>query len=272
MQQIADFRAEADELNVLLLTLHEADWARTTLFKSWAIADVVRHLHSGDLLAAASADGPEAFAQMRAETQALRDRGLSRLEVERHRLDNLSGARLQERWYGQMAALCDRLAAMPADTRLKWAGPDMGLRMFTTARQMETWAHGQEIFDVMGVVRQPTDRLRNIAEIGVRTYGWTFANRGQATPGPAPYVRLRAPSGAIWEWNDHAPDNCIEGEALDFCQVVTQVRNVVDTALTVIGHPAQTWMGVAQCFAGPPENPPAPGTRFTAARKAVGGR
>jgi hypothetical protein len=24
----------------------------------------------------------------------------------------------------------------------------------------------------------------------VRTYGWTFANRGLPIPGPAPYVRL----------------------------------------------------------------------------------
>ena len=73
--------------------------------------------------------------------------------------------------YAQMNALCDRLANMPPDTRLNWFGPDMGLRMFTTARQMETWAHGQEIFDVIGVAREPTDRLRNIAEIGVRTFG-----------------------------------------------------------------------------------------------------
>ena len=78
----------------------------------------------------------------------------------------------------------------------------MGVRMFTTARQMETWAHGQAIFDVMGAPRQPTERLRNIAEIGVRTYGWTFANRGLAAPGLAPFVRLIGPSGAPWEWNE----------------------------------------------------------------------
>ncbi len=147
-----------------------------------------------------------------------------------------------------MTALCDVLAALTADTRLPWFGPDMGAWMFATARQMETWAHGHEVFDVLGVLRAPTDRLRNIAEIGVRTYGWTFSNRGVPLPGPAPFVRLDAPSGAVWTWNDVSEDNRVEGVALDFCQVVTQVRNVADTGLRVVGTPAQAWMRFAQCF------------------------
>jgi uncharacterized protein (TIGR03084 family) len=137
----------------------------------------------------------------------------------------------------------------------------MGVRMFTTARQMETWAHGQAIYDLMGRTREPTDRLRNIAEIGVRTYGWTFANRQRPVPGPAPFVRLTAPSGALWEWNDPASADAVRGDALAFCQVVTQTRNVADTALQVQGEAAVEWMRLAQCFAGPPEDPPAPGAR-----------
>jgi uncharacterized protein (TIGR03084 family) len=262
LQQAVDFRAEADALHALLVTLNEADWARATLFKGWTVNDIVQHLHEGDLMAAASVAGSDPFARMRAETQALRDSGMSRLEATRHRFGPLNGTLLLDRWYAQMAALCDSLAALPADTRLKWAGPDMGVRMFTTARQMETWAHGQAIYDLMGVTRSATERLRNIAEIGVRTYGWTFANRGTPVPGPAPYVRLTTPSGGVWDWNNSSDDNRVAGDALDFCQVVTQVRNVADTGLTVIGEPARIWMSLAQCFAGPPENPPAPGTRF----------
>ncbi|MFL5255797.1 MAG: TIGR03084 family metal-binding protein [Rhodopila sp.] len=268
LQQIADFKAEVEDLNALLMTLSETDWTKETLFKSWTVNNVVQHLHGGDLMAAASAAGPDAFARHRAESQALRDSGLSRLEATRRQMGDLTGFRLRRAWHAQVLALCEKLAAMPAEARLKWSGPDMGLRMFATARQMETWAHGQEIFDVMGAERRPTDRLRNIAEIGVRTYGWTFANRGLAAPGPAPHVRLTAPSGAVWTWNDPASDNCIEGFALEFCQVVTQVRNITDTALTVTGTPARDWMRVAQCFAGPPEDPPAPGSRYANRREA----
>ncbi len=262
LTQAADFQAEADALHALLLTLPDAEWQRATLFKGWTINDIIQHLHEGDLMAAASVAGTDPFASLRAEMQALRDRGMSRLQQTRHRFGHLTGKTLLDRWHAQATDLCRQLAALPPDTRLKWAGPDMGVRMFTTARQMETWAHGQAIHDLMGVQRQPTDRLRNIAEIGVRTYGWTFANRGQPVPGPAPFVRLTAPAGTIWEWNDPAPDNAVQGSALDFCQVVTQVRNIADTALVVTGEPARIWMTLAQCFAGPPEDPPPPGARF----------
>ena len=262
LTQAADFRAEANELRSLLVTLTDADWDRATLFKKWTPNDIVQHLHDGDLMAAASVEGPDQFAEFRAERQVLLDRGLTRIETARQRLGGLIGARLLATWYAQVSELCEKLSAMPLDTRLKWVGPDMSLRTFTTARQMETWAHGQAIYDLMGRGRPSTDRLRNIAEIGVRTYGWTFANRQRPVPGPAPYVRLLAPSGAIWEWNAPAPDNAVEGDALAFCQVVTQTRNVADTALRVTGEPARIWMSLAQCFAGPPEDPPAPGSRF----------
>jgi uncharacterized protein (TIGR03084 family) len=261
LPQAADFRAEADELRALLVTLQASDWGRPTLFKQWTVNDIVQHLHDGDLMAAASVAGADPFAAYRAERQAMMDSGLTRVQATRQRLGDLTGRRLLDRWFATMAELCDKLAAMAPDARLKWTGPDMGVRMFTTARQMEAWAHGQAIYDLMGATRKPTDRLRNIAEIGVRTYGWTFVNRQLPVPGPAPYVRLTGPSGAVWEWNDRTLDNAVEGEALAFCQVVTQTRNVADTALTVTGEPARNWMNIAQCFAGPPETPPAPGVR-----------
>ena len=261
LREAVDFRAEAEELNCLLLTLAEADWDRPTLFKSWTVNAVVQHLHASDLVALASVAGPAAFAKMRGEIQARRDSGMSNAEEGAARIGGLTGAGLRARWHAVMGALCDQLSALPAEARLSWFGPDMGVRMFSTARQMETWAHGQEIFDLMGVARAPTDRLRSIAEIGVRTFGWTFVNRKEALPGAAPYVRLAAPSGAIWEWNAPAGDNRVEGSALEFCQVVTQVRNIADTSLEVVGPVAGAWMAVAQCFAGPPETPPAPGTR-----------
>ena len=97
--------------------------------------------------------------------------------------------------------------------------------------------------------------------IGVRTFGWTFVNRREPIPEDIPYVRLDAPSGEIWEWNEPSETNKVEGDAVEFCHVVTQGRNIADTALTVVGETATRWMAVAQCFAGGPETPPAPGQR-----------
>jgi uncharacterized protein (TIGR03084 family) len=131
-----------------------------------------------------------------------------------------------------------------------------------TARLMETWAHGQAIFDLLGQERIVTDRIKNVAVIGINTFGWTFTNRGVAVPADRPCVRLTAPSGATWDWNQPDQKNVVEGSAIEFCQVVTQTRNIADTRLKVIGESAIAWMSMAQCFAGPPENPPPPGTRF----------
>ena len=161
-----------------------------------------------------------------------------------------------------MTALCGQLSGLPPDTRLKWSGPDMGVRMFTTARQMETWSHAQAIYDLLGVERPaPSPRLRNVAELGVRTFGWAYRNRGLAVPPVLPSVRLDTPFGEPWTWEQPGSGDAVEGPAIDFCQVVTQTRNVADTRLRVTGEAARHWMGIVQCFAGPPEDPPAPGTR-----------
>jgi uncharacterized protein (TIGR03084 family) len=99
--------------------------------------------------------------------------------------------------------------------------------------------------------------------LGAITYGWTFANRQEDPPGPPPHIRLTAPSGAIWEWNEDQAGTVelIEGPATDFAQVVAQTRNIQDVGLTIRGLNATTWMPKAQCVAGPPNDPPAPGTR-----------
>lgn len=259
--QIDDLRTEGEELYRLLAPLGEDTWPRTTLFKAWTIDDIVRHLHMGDTMALASASDPAAFATLTADIQARRKEGLSRIEETRQRLNGLGGPRLLKRWHETLEQLCVVLSAKAPDARLKWSGPDMGVRMFTTARQMETWSHAQAIYDLLGVERPPAaPRLRNIAEIGVRTFGWAYRNRGLPVPPAMPSIRLDTPFGETWDWPGSADDS-VQGEAMAFCQVVTQTRNIADTTLSVRGETARHWMSIAQCFAGPPETPPAPGTR-----------
>lgn len=262
LQQISDLRAEADEFDRLLAGLADDDWQRATLFKGWTVDDIVQHLHMGDRMGLASATGEAAFSALFADIRARRSSGLSRLDETRQRLAGLTGGALRERWRATLNELCDALAAKPADARLKWAGPDMGVRMFTTARQMEIWSHAQAIYDVMGTKRPaPSARLRNIAEIGVRTFGWTYRVRDLPVPATPPRVTLRAPDGGIWEWNAECSTDTVSGDAVAFCRVVTQTCNIADTDLAVDGEIAKHWMSIAQCFAGPPETPPAKGTR-----------
>jgi uncharacterized protein (TIGR03084 family) len=261
LQEAVDLRAEADELHAFLRTLRDADWERETAFQRWTPWDVVAHLHFFDYASLAALAGRETFAAERDALMAAIRAGRTNAQIARDRFGKLSPRELTAAWHASCLDLAGRLAACDPGARLPWYGPDMGVRMFTTARLMETWAHGQEIYDLARVVRKPTDRLKHIATIGVKTFGWTFANRGLTPPPAPPYVRLTAPSGAVWEWNDPAAPSRVTGAALDFCQVVTQTRNVADTPLEVVGDAATRWMAIAQCFAGGPADPPKPGER-----------
>ena len=60
------------------------------------------------------------------------------------------------------------------------------------------------------------------------------------------------PSGEQWTWGDAAARDRVQGDAIEFCLVVTQRRNVADTTLAMSGPVATRWMGIAQAFAGAP--------------------
>lgn len=270
LPQVADFRTEVAELAGLLATLPDGTWREPTGFKAWSIDDIVRHLHIGDTMALAAASGRDAFDRLTADIRAQRATGISRIEETRRRLDGLGGRALLGRWLATVERLCAALSGLPPDSRLPWAGPDMGVRMFTTARQMETWAHGQAIWDRLGRERPPPGRrLRNVAEIGVRTFAWAYRNRGLPVPPQMPAVHLQTPFGETWDWPQPAAAGAVRGDAVGFCQVVTQTRAFADTGLQVEGETAGHWVGLAQCFAGPPEDPPPPGSRHLSPRRPI---
>ena len=258
---VTDLRAEGDELYQLLKDADTGIWTQVSTFKQWTVWDVLAHLHFSDHMALTSVISADGFTALLKELTDQRSAGKHTkqwLSVDGH---SITGPDLLERWRTTFLQLCDALAAADPGERFLWVGPGMKARMFGTARQMETWAHGWEIFDLLGLQRQHTDRLINIVTIGVRTYGWTFTNRKLEVPEATPFVSLQAPSGKIWTFNDPNSSHRVEGSAMEFCQVVTQVRNIADTQLQVTGDNAVAWMEVAQCFAGRAEDPPAPGSR-----------
>ncbi len=258
MQQAANLRDESAALSDLLAPLYVAEFETPTLFKGWTINNILRHLHVWNIAAGKSLDGENAFRAFLAELMG-GERGLSFDAMESRYLGGLSGKALLVEWEAEYAKLANAFANADPKARLKWMGPDMSAISSITARLMETWAHAQAIYDVLGVERIDTDRIGNIVRLGVNTYGWTFKNRKEELPGPMPRLQLIAPSGAVWEYGDG--EDLITGSATEFCQVVTQCRNIGDTQLQVSGSIASRWMAIAQCFAGPPQYPPPMGTR-----------
>jgi len=155
-------------------------------------------------------------------------------------------------WRHARGAMVEAAGGLDSRDRIPWFGPPMGALSFVSARLMETWAHGQDIADALGVGRVPTARLRHIAHLGVRARPFSYIVRGLDVPPDAVRVALTGPAGERWEWDTDAPAGLIEGPALDFCLVVTQRRHLSDTALTVQGAAASEWLAIAQAFAGAP--------------------
>jgi uncharacterized protein (TIGR03084 family) len=262
LQQAIDFQAESDELQALLEGLNEQDWHRETQFKHWTINDVIAHLHLFNYAADLALHDSAAFTTLMRNLTAARKQGATHLAFTHAWLGGARNRELMIKWRDFYQEMADRFMVADPKKRVPWAGPTMSVRSSITARLMETWAHGQAIYDLIGETRNETDRIKNITVLGINTFSWTFTNRGIAVPSRIPHVRLIAPSAAIWEWGEPDQDNSVEGSAVEFCQVVTQVRNIADTKLRVVGPAAAAWMSIAQCFAGPPEDPPLPGTRF----------
>lgn len=259
MEQAADFVQESETLYALLSSIGDSDWSRPTLFKEWTLNDILVHLHLWNGMAHQSLIDPEAFAQRLEHLQA-RFQAQSMRATENAEL-TLRGPALREAWRELYTQMGEHWAGVDPKRRLKWAGPDMSARSSITARLMETWAHGQAAFDLLGQIRQESDRIRNVVVIGVNTFGWTYKVNNLEVPEMVPRLTLRAPSGATWQYGDEHSSDTIAGAAVEFAQVVTQTRNIADTQLTVTGPVATQWMRIAQCFAGSAQAPPAPGAR-----------
>jgi uncharacterized protein (TIGR03084 family) len=164
----------------------------------------------------------------------------------------MSGGDVLAWWRGARSAMAEAAGSLDAHVRVPWFGPPMGALSFVSARLMETWAHGQDVADALGVVRVPTARLRHVAHLGVRARPFSYVVRGLAVPDGAVRVELTGPAGEHWEWDGAGSPDLVAGSALDFCLVVTQRRNVADTRLMVQGPLASQWLAIAQAFAGPP--------------------
>jgi len=265
MNEALDFKAESEAVATILTGLSDEEYNTPTQFKGWTIYDILAHLHLWNIAADWTLNEPAKFTALMGDVIQVFQGGKTHQDLQREwcvkqGLD--TGTKLYTAWMETFATVAEKYVVADPDTRVKWGGPDMSVRSCIIARQMETWAHAQAIFDVLGVARIDADRLKNVAHIGVTTYSWSFKVNGLAPILPKPYIRLTAPSGAIWEWNEPQDDNKVEGSATEFSQVVTQCRNIDDTSLIMTGEAATTWMSIAQCFAGGPETPPAKDTRF----------
>ncbi|MDQ1036995.1 uncharacterized protein (TIGR03084 family) [Streptomyces sp. V3I8] len=246
---IDDLCRESEQLDVLVGGLEAAHWALATPAPGWTVAHQIAHLTWTDRSALLAVTDAEAFAgeidKALASPDGFVDEGAEQGAA-------LPPDRLLAEWRTGRRALEKALRAAPSGTRFPWYGPPMSVASMATARLMETWAHGQDVADALHVPRPPTDRLRHVAHIGVRTRDFAFGVRGLAPPGEQFRVEITAPSGELWTYGPEDAAQRVTGPALDFCLLVTRRAHRADLALRAQGPDADRWLDIAQAFAGLP--------------------
>ncbi len=247
-QVLADLSSEGDALEALVAPLDEAGWRTPVPAEGWDIATTIVHLAWTDECAVAAGTDKEAW-----DALVLRAIGDPNGFVDAEALAGAqaTGAEILARWRAGRPALVTMLRTYPEGQKLPWFGPPMSPTSMGTARFMETWAHALDVYDALGVSYEPTDRIRHVAHLGVRTRNFSFGVHELEPPAEEFRIDLVAPSGEVWSYGPEDAAQTLTGSAYDFCLLVTQRRNRADLDLVATGTDVDRWLDIAQAFAGP---------------------
>lgn len=243
-----DLTAEGDALEGLVADLGEDGWRTATPAAGWDVATQISHLAWTDEVAVKAATDKEAWDEVvllgMADPSGFVDS------------EALAGAAatpagLLGRWRAGRASLRQTLAAYDGG-KMPWFGPPMSPTSMATARLMETWAHSLDVHEGLGVTPEPTNRIRHIAHLAVRTRNFSFITNSLTPPAGEFRIDLVAPDGDVWTFGPEDAEQTVTGSALDLCLLATQRINRADTDLVATGPDADKWLDLAQCFAGPP--------------------
>lgn len=263
---VNDLIAESEWLDRLVESAGPDAWTIPTPAVGWTVAHQIGHLLWTDRAAYAAATAPDTFAAMIAkavgEMKPAESTGkvdaagfvdaAADAEAARPRADVLA------EWRAGRRALADALLAVPPGAKLPWFGPPMSAASMATARIMETWAHGLDVADALGITAAPTDTqrlentLRHVAHLGVRTRDFAFWLGGLTPPAEPFRIDLVSPADEVWSFGPEDAAQTVTGSALDFCYLVTQRRDPATLDVVATGDDARRWLTIAQAFAGPP--------------------
>lgn len=259
---IADLSAEVEEVDALVSGIDPADWQLPTPAPGWTVANQVAHLAFVFHLAGTAATDPVRFAALMegAATAGFTAAVNAALDGYPDDPEELLG-----RWRTERETAIKALATVPGDQLVPWMVRPLPPAVLCCAGMMETFAHGQDIADALGVTRRRTDRLWHIAWFATLTWDFGYQSRGLTPPDVQFRYELTAPSGELWEFGPADAEQRITGPAEDFCLLVTRRRHRDDLAVRAVGPDAEAWLDIAQAYRGPSGDGRRPGQFATRA-------
>ncbi|MFT7648532.1 MAG: hypothetical protein ACI8Y4_003284 [Candidatus Poriferisodalaceae bacterium] len=250
MDQICDdLEAETAALIAVVGDLSEEQWRAPTVAEGWDSHETVLHLGAADWFAHLTLTDPAAFAAAHAR---LTRSDASLNELVGPNIAAMSGADLWSWFLVGRTAMIDALRCLGPKDRIAWIGPEIGARSMATGRLMESWTHSHDLADTFGVEYPQTDRLRNIAHLGVVTRDFSYVNQDMVPPSEPVRVELAGPNGDLWAWGPEDAANRVIATGYEFCKVLTRRQPLADSAVQTEGALATEWMEIAQPWIEPP--------------------
>ena len=229
------------------------NWRTDTPAEGWDIAMQIAHLAWTDEVSLTAIRDAGAF---QAVVEKAMEDPTGFVDVGATELAATGREEVLARWRLARGELGDALKAADPGEKIPWFGPPMRPRSMTTARIMETWAHGVDVADALGVSIDTdpafVEALPHIARLGWKTRAFAYMMNGLEAPMSEVRVALTHPDGTLIEFGPADADQRVTGPALDFCLLVTQRVHLDDTALDAVGDDALGWLRIAQAFAGLP--------------------
>jgi uncharacterized protein (TIGR03084 family) len=245
----SDLAAESDELIAVLEPLTETVWTIPTKCAPWTIKDQVSHLAWNDEATVFALTQPEQFLDAKPNTMEGIQQMVDQVILDHH---ERTGDDLLAWFRTARSDMLDAFAGRDPRARMPWYGPEMSLVSKLTARFMETWAHGYDVLEALGVKKKPTDRARHVVFLGLQALPNTFTTRGLHVPTEPIRIDAISPSGELLQFGHPDASNVVRGDLHELALVVTQRLHVDDTTITTVGPVARQWLSIAQAFAGPP--------------------
>jgi uncharacterized protein (TIGR03084 family) len=245
----ADLQAESDELADVLVGLDEDGWETMTAAEPWRVKDQISHLAWNDDATVRALTQPVEFLAAKPEGPQAIQAMVDQVIVD---YQHLPGTEMLSWFREARGSLIQAFAGRDPKERMPWYGPEMSLASKLTARFMETWAHGYDVFDALGKSKPRTDRVRHVVFLGLQALPNAYTAQGRELPDRPVRLEVTSPSGELWRMGPSDTDDVVRGSAFDLALVVTQRLNPGDADLQPQGGVAEEWLQIAQAFAGPP--------------------
>ena len=236
--------AEGDQLEALLGSLSEGDWAHPSGCSGWSVSDVVLHLAQTEEAVVATVGGGTFDVPAGVAGNNVDEIMAGWVEAQR----GVPGSEVFSRWRDAHRSAIESLRGADPSRPVAWAAAPLKPRTLATTRLSEHWIHAQDIAEPLQADYPDSDRLWHIARLAHRTVPYAYARAGRDDP-PSLRLELTSPGGEQWTLGEPDADVQVRGSASAFCRVAGRRLPPDEARLEAEGERAGELLSLVRTYA-----------------------